>query len=174
MSNQFENVVTYYNKSFVGTTPITQTITSSATYINMTLSPDTTGTDITESANSDTINDFLNDGKFILQEVGYYLFQFVFTVSGSASNNYIIRATKNEVEIDATQVQFTTRGTNVQWEVAMCFIVDAGYNEYDQPLAQMNKGLMRSTNTIQLQCQNVGGTGNLNLENGLYNITKID
>ena len=166
MSNQFENVVTYYNKSFVGTTPITQTITSSATYVNMTLSPDTNETDIIESANSDTINDFLNDG--------YYLFQFVLTVSGSASNNYIIRATKNEVEIDATQVQFTTRGTNVQWEVAMCFIVDAGYNEYDQPLAQMNKGLMRSTNTIQLQCQNVGGTGNLNLENGLYNITKID
>ena len=171
----FQNVVSYYSKAYVSSTgSLDQDIQSAGANVDMIFSPSTDATDITTLANSNTIQGNLNGGNFVLQEVGFYLFQFVFTFSGAASNNYIVTAFKNDVEIDASQVQFTTRGSGVQWEVAMTFLVDAGYNEYEQPAAQMNKGLMRSTNLIQFKCQNSGGAGDLTIENGLYNILKIN
>tara|TARA_R100001443_G_scaffold112600_1_gene126232 strand:- start:245 stop:769 length:525 start_codon:yes stop_codon:yes gene_type:complete len=173
--SEFQNVVSYYSKAYVSSSgSIDQDIQSAGADVNMILSPDAGATDVTTLANSNTIQGNLNGGNFVLQEVGFYLFQFVFTFSGAASNNYIVTAFKNEVEIDASQVKFTTRGSGVKWEVAMTFLVDAGYNEYEQPAAQLNKGLMRSTNTIQFKCQNSGGAGDLTIDNGIYNILKIN
>ena len=88
---------------------------------------------------------------------------------GSASSNYKIRALLNDSQITQSVIQFTTRGTNVIWEVGMSFIVECGYKP-----TSTNTGLYSSKNEIQLQCQNVLGTGDLKLQNGLYTVTKID
>ena len=101
----FQNVVSYYSKAYVSSTgSLDQDIQSAGANVDMIFSPSTDATDITTLANSNTIQGNLNGGNFVLQEVGFYLFQFVFTFSGAASNNYIVTAFKNDVEIDASQV----------------------------------------------------------------------
>jgi len=152
------------------TTPITLIVNDPATWYKLQMSPDVANTDITHLVKEGTIKADWYKGQFLMNELGVYFFNLNFTFSGSASANYKIRAILNDTTlIKPSETQFTTRGSNVRWEVGMTFLIDLGYNVD----TNINSGLYSSKNTITMQFQNVGGSGNLSLENGLYNVMKI-
>ena len=169
MSTEFQNQVTALAYAYINANVIEQGITSSETWVDMKLSESVGESDITKNVRIGSIGTDLYTGKFETTTVGIYFFQLGFSFMGSASSNYKIRALLNDNPITQSIKQFTTRGTNVMWEVGMTFIVECGY----LPNAT-NTGLYSSKNEIQLQCQNVGGTGDLKIQNGLYNVMKID
>ena len=166
---EFTNVVTYDCRAYDNLLSIIMPVSDPATYYNMKLSSDAEETDITKIVSSDNINTNLMEGKYFINQIGKYFCQFNFTFSGSASANYKINAVLNEIEIPQSICQFTTRGSNVMWEVGMTFIVDIGYK-----ITSTNTGLYSSKNEIILQYQNVLGSGNLNFVNGIFNVMKID
>ena len=121
-------------------------------------------------SDSNTISPNLDSGLFTTTAVGKYFLQFIFTFVGSASAVYGLRCTLNDNPISYSNIVFSTRGTNVKWEVAQTLIIDCGYNNIiDNP-----SGLYSSKNKIGFQAQNTTGTGSLDLENLLFNIIKID
>ena len=166
---EFTNLVTYDSRAYDNTLSLIMDITTPATYYAMKLSSDAEETDITTIVKAGSINTKLMEGKYMIDEVGKYFCGFNFTFSGSASANYKIRAVLNEVEIPQSVCQFTTRGSNVRWEVGMTFIVDIGYK-----ITSTNTGLYSSKNELILEYKNVLGTGNLNFVNGIFSVLKID
>ena len=169
MSTEFQNQVTALGYAYINDNAITQTISSSATWVTLKLSDSATESDIIKNVRIGSIGTDLYTGKFETTTVGIYFFQLGFTFMGSASVDYKIRALLNGSQINQSLLQFTTRGTNVMWEVGMSFIVECGYKP-----TTTNTGLYSSKNEISLECQNVEGTGDLFLVNGLYNVIKID
>tara|TARA_R100001594_G_C4030553_1_gene261170 strand:- start:520 stop:1026 length:507 start_codon:yes stop_codon:yes gene_type:complete len=167
--SEFTNQVTALGYAYISDSVITQTISSSATWIDMALSGSATESDITKNVRIGSIGTTLNEGKFELGTVGVYHFQLGFVFSGTASATYKIQALLNDAAIKQSLVEFTTRGNNVIWEVGMSFIVECGYKP-----TSTNTGLYSSKNDVQIQCQNVNGTGDLKLANGIYNVIKIN
>ena len=165
---EFTNVVSYLCKAYNQTDEIVQSVTSSATWYTMKLSDDPEEADITKIAEVGSLGTDLYSGKFIASQLGIYFFNLGFSFMGSASANYKIRATLNGTQIDQSVSQFTTRGSNVRWEVGMTFLVDLGYRAGTE-----TTGLYSSKNSIEIEYQNVLGEGDLDLVNGIYNVMKI-
>ena len=165
---EFNNVVSYLCLAYNQTDEIVQSVTSSATWYTMKLSDAPEQAAITKIAEVGSIGTDLYIGKFIASQLGVYFFNLGFSFMGSASANYKIRATLNGKQIDQSVCQFTTRGTNVRWEVGMTFLVDLGYRSGTE-----TSGLYSSKNGIEIQYQNVLGEGDLDLVNGIYNVMKI-
>jgi len=162
-TGQFKNVVTYDCRAYNQSVGLVMNVSVADTYYNMKLS-----SDVNQRTTSGNIATNLMEGKYFLSQMGKYFCQFNFSFSGSASANYKIRAVLNEDEISQSVCQFTTRGSNVMWEVGMTFIVDVGYR-----INNTDTGLYSSNNELILEYKNVLGTGNLNFENGIFNIMKI-
>ena len=168
---EFTNVVNaiswYLNDGTID--PVVSTF-SGTDYQTLKLSNKSTEVDIVKSQTLGSgIGSELINGKFNLNTTGVYLFQLGFTFLGTNSNNYVIRATLNENQIDQTVVDFTTRGNQVRWEVSMNFIVDIGLNT-----TNFNNGFYSTKNTVQTQAKNVSGTNqSLSIVTGNYNITKL-
>tara|TARA_R100000664_G_scaffold11064_1_gene18094 strand:+ start:14277 stop:14783 length:507 start_codon:yes stop_codon:yes gene_type:complete len=165
---EFNNVVSYVCKAYNQTTEIVQSVSDQATWYRMRLSDDPEEADITKIVEKGSIGTDLYGGKFIVSQLGVYFFNLGFSFMGSASANYKIRATLNGTQIDQSVCQFTTRGTNVRWEVGMTFLVDLGYRSGTE-----TSGLYSSKNDIEIGYQNVLGEGDLDLVNGIYNVMKI-
>lgn len=166
---EFTNVVTYDCRAYENVLSIIMPVSVADTYYNMKLSSDAEETDITKIITSENIGTNLMEGKYIFDQIGTYFCQFNFSFSGSASANYKIRAVLNEEEIKQSVCQFTTRGSNVMWEVGMTFIIDIEYK-----ITSTNTGLYSSKNELILEYKNVLGTGNLNFVNGIFSVIKID
>lgn len=166
---EFTNVITYSCKAYNDALALINPVVDPATYYNMILSSSATETDIIKVVEAGSISSNLKDGKYNIGQTGTYFFNFCFTFSGSASANYKIRALLNNNQIDQSVSQFTTRGSNVRWEVGMTFIAQCDYVP-----TSTNTGLYSSANTLQLQYQNVLGSGNLNFVSGIFNIMKIN
>ena len=166
---EFTNVVTYDCRAYDNVLNLVMPVSVADTYYNMKLSSDAGQTDINKITTSENISTNLMEGKYFISQMGKYFCQFNFSFSGSASANYKIRAVLNEDEISQSVCQFTTRGSNVMWEVGMTFIVDIGYK-----ITSTNTGLYSSKNELILEYKNVLGTGNLNFVNGIFSVLKID
>ena len=166
---EFTNVVTYDCRAYDNVLSLIMPVSVADTYYNMKLSSDAGQTDINKITTSENISTNLMEGKYFISQMGKYFCQFNFSFSGSASANYKINAVLNEVEIPQSVCQFTTRGSNVMWEVGMTFIVDIGYK-----ITSTNTGLYSSKNELILEYKNVLGTGNLNFVNGIFSVLKID
>lgn len=151
----------YYNDA-EGTSIDTE-FTTSNTWVDLAM-----GGDIVSDSN--TIGKNLDAGTFTPTVIGKYFLQFIFTFVGSASAVYGLRVLLNENPLSYSEIEFSTRGTNVKWEVAQTLIVDCGHNS----TANNPFGMYSSENKIGFQAQNKSGTGSLDLENLLFNIIKID
>ena len=170
---EFTNHISILSYAFTQEEGIEQEVDASATYYDMKMSNDAEELDITKTFTTNTgIGTNLPAGKFFTNVVGTYFFNLGFTFTGVASAKYKIRATLNSVEIDQSVIEFTTRGTGVMWEVGMTFLVKCDYDPNLTPTR--TNGLYSSKNTIVIQYQNVAGEGNLQMVNGLWNVTKID
>jgi len=165
---EFSNVVTYLCQAYDQPDGISLVVSNEDTWYNMKLSGLPSETDITTIEQKGSIGSSLYSGRFLVSQLGVYLFNLGFSFSGSASANYKIRATLNGTEIEQSVCQFTTRGTNVRWEVGMTFLIDIGYN-----VTSNTSGLYSSDNGIVIQYKNVNGEGDMTLENGIYNVMKI-
>ena len=178
--NQFENVIKYWSAGMVNEEAIETEISASATYYNLQMSTSGALTVISGYPTGNTINYAgIDDGFIQINTSGFYLFQFVFTVSGSGSAIYKIRCVQNlDTEssnslAETSEIQFSTRGTGVRWEVANTFLVNASLNDNFSSEESKRQGVQSSINKFQWQVQNTGGEGNFNIVNGLYNIIKI-
>jgi len=124
---------------------------------------------IGDSGNAFNFNSFTT-GSFRTTEVGTYLFQFQFTFAGD-TDPYKIRVLQNNIDLVYPTIEFTTRGADTNWEVANSFLVKCDYTPLSDGGAD---GLLSSKNTFQFQAKNTVATDSLFLENGIYNIIKID
>ena len=123
----------------------------------------------TDRLTTDTINVDFDAKEIVFSAIGKYLIQFVYTFTGGASVEYSMKATLNEVDIDASIITFSTRGTSVQWEVANTFMIDCAYLP---PTANSSFG--SSKNILKFFVKNNNGLNSLKMTNLLYNIIKID
>ena len=178
--SQFENVVKYWSAGMVNEEAVGTEISASATYYDLNMSTSGALNVIERYPVGNTINyDNINTGLIELNTSGFYIFQFVFTVSGSGSAIYKIRCVQNEdltssnALANTSEIQFSTRGTGVRWEVANTFLVNASLNDKNSSAESKRQGLQSSKNEFQWQVQNTGGEGDFNIVNGLYNIIKI-
>ena len=168
---EFTNVVNaiswYLNNGEVD--PVISTFSGTG-YRTLILSNKTNESDIVKTITLGSgIGSQLASGKFDLNTTGVYLFQLGFTFLGTNNNNYVIRATLNDNQIDQSVVDFTTRGNQVRWEVSMNFIVDVGLNN-----TNFNNGFYSTKNTIKTEAKNVTGSNqSLSIVTGNYNVTKL-
>ena len=176
---EFENVIIYNSMSFVAESIATTTITAQNTWTDLVMSGDSS-TQISNARNSstNTVQWDLENGILNLNVSGIYIFQFGFTVSGSGSAVYQLRCVQNEITDDPSlatisDIQFSTRGTNVSWEVANTFVVNADLNDINASASSRMKGLQSSLNKFKWQVRNTTGEGDFNVVGAMYNVYKI-
>ena len=127
----------------------------------------------TNRISSDTINVDFDAKNIVFSAIGKYLVQFIYTFTGGASIEYTMKASLNGIDIEASELTFSTRGTNVQWEVANTFMIDCAYLQPDSNRQNIT-GLFSSRNVLKFLVKNNNGLNALKMTNLLYNIIKID
>ena len=118
----------------------------------------------TFAGNSISLN---NGNKFIVNQKGIYVFQWMMACSGGANASYSISLFKTgagsevlDEQIPHTEQTFTIKGSGM-WEVQNMFLLNNNSNHY----ANTNTSFLTYKNEYIMKVKNNTGVANFNIEN---------